>query len=70
MKKYTYIEIIIVILVAVGSYFLIKVNKKKAIETPVTPPVQASTAVSGGIEKTNPFNVDVNPYQGYKNPFK
>lgn len=69
MKKY--IIIIIVLILCIGAYFyLIKINKKIPVETTSTPPIQASTAVSTGIEKTNPFTVDVNPYQGYKNPFE
>ena len=31
---------------------------------------KAQTSLTSGVQNANPFNVNVNPYQGYKNPFK
>jgi flagellar basal body-associated protein FliL len=72
MNKKIIISIVIVlILVAVYFFFF---NKAEAPATPEVKAVEASTqaqsSVSSGVQKTNPFNVNVSPYEGYKNPFQ
>ncbi|MFA6999776.1 MAG: hypothetical protein WC241_01535 [Candidatus Paceibacterota bacterium] len=68
MKKYIFI-IIIIIIICLGAYFYFTKYSKKNIPSNLVN-VSGEQAVATGVDKTNPFNVDVNPYQGYKNPFK
>lgn len=65
------IVLIVIIIVAVVSFFIYKkAQAPTLIEQAAVVNTQAQSAVGGGVGKTNPFNVDVNPYQGYKNPFQ
>lgn len=80
MKKTPKIIISIVVLVAIAGavYYFVK---PKTSPNEGSPQADASEAVKSGqviekvnntgnsVDKVNPFNVDVNPYQGYKNPF-
>jgi len=71
VSKKIVISILVVLVVAVISFFIYKkaqapsqYGQAAAINT------EAQSSVASGVEKANPFNVDVNPYQGYKNPFQ
>ena len=60
--------IVVIIAIAVIAFFFYKKGPSQENKTAeINTAVQSSV---GGIEKTNPFKVDVNPYQGYKNPFQ
>ncbi|MFA6392581.1 MAG: hypothetical protein WCW54_00640 [Candidatus Paceibacterota bacterium] len=71
MKKYIFIIIVIIIVICLGVYlYFAKYSKKNTTSNLANVNVSGEQAVATGVDKTNPFNVDVNPYQGYKNPFK
>ncbi len=63
--------VIIILLVIIFGFFYSK--------TPVNAPVpegsqgvkvgDINSTVTSEVEKTNPFKADVNPFNGYKNPF-
>jgi len=68
MKKKVSILIIIVIvlLLTIGAYYYFKStpdNGNKIVE-------ESQSSFVNSFQNTNPFDVDVNPYQGYKNPFE
>ena len=68
MKKNLLIIVLIILALCVGVYFYLTKSSKTV--TPASTAEKAASSLSTGVEKTNPFNVNVNPYQGYKNPFK
>ncbi|MCX6736353.1 MAG: hypothetical protein NTZ13_04685 [Candidatus Parcubacteria bacterium] len=73
-KKYIFSAIGIVFL-AVLFWFLYQwqLNKKSAVPDMITIVetfAKAQSNASNAIEKTNPFGADINPMQGYKNPFE
>jgi len=62
---------VIVIAVVVGISFLIyKKVQAPSLQDKIQAIDTVQTSVGNGVGKTNPFNVDVNPYQGYTNPFE
>jgi uncharacterized protein YpmB len=72
MSKKIIVVIVIVLVIVAVWYFLFP---KKAV-SPVNSAIglgQDATAKAqdslGSVDKANPFNVDVSPYSGYKNPF-
>ena len=71
MNKKIIISIVIIAIIAVVYFF---VYQKAQAPTPkdqaATVSTEAQASVSSGVDKANPFNVNVNPYQGYKNPFQ
>jgi len=75
MKKNIFITLIILIVIiicAIAYYYF----NKPTVKTNIVPDnssniaQNANVSVASGVQKTNPFDVNVNPYQGYKNPFK
>ncbi len=73
-KKYIFSAIAISAL-AVLCWFLYQwqLNKKTAgadTISVVETSSQAQSSAANAIEKTNPFGTNVNPMQGYKNPFE
>lgn len=56
------ISIIVVVLVIFGIYSFFGSGNK-------TSDSNSSSMVSSGFDSKNPFDVNVNPLQGYKNPF-
>ncbi|MCX6739387.1 MAG: hypothetical protein NT098_05075 [Candidatus Parcubacteria bacterium] len=75
-KKTIYIfSVLVVVVLAVAGWFLYQSKTEKTIVSPemlaVTESVaKAQSGVSNAVGKTNPFGADVNPMQGYKNPFE
>ena len=70
-SKNIILTVIVIVIIGVISFFVYKkvqapslYGQAAAINT------AAQSSVAGGVEKANPFNVDVSPYQGYKNPFQ
>lgn len=64
--------VIVLIAVIVGVYYVLRSKKESAPEQqPYVPPVveNINTSISDKVGKTNPFDVKVSPYEGYKNPF-
>ncbi len=65
--------IIILLVVVFGFLYLKKPGVSKDFSSPSgSEGMKASdvkSSVTSGVEKTNPFKADVNPYNGYKNPF-
>lgn len=58
---------ILILLIIILAFFLSKnsvENSKKGVMID-----DVKTSIGGEVEKTNPFKADVNPYNGYKNPF-
>lgn len=70
MNKKIIISILIVIVALVSFFVYKKAQAPSLVEQTTVINTNVQSSVSGGVEKTNPFNVDVNPYQGYKNPFQ
>ncbi len=71
MNKKIIISIIVIVVVAGISFFVYKKAQAPSLEDQsAVVNTQVQSSVGNGVEKTNPFNVDVNPYQGYKNPFE
>lgn len=73
MDKKIWIVIIVVILIILGSvYYFLKGPKTEAPSSEVNKgQVEAvvDNPLVDSIAKTNPFDVDINPIRGYKNPF-
>ena len=65
MKKIISI-IVVIILIAVVIYLYMT---KSSIDTTPGEVVDTTTSISDAVDKSNPFDVKVDPYQGYKNPF-
>jgi len=63
MKKIIAIIVIVIILAIIGIYFYIQ---KSSVDNTVP---NTTASVSNVVGKSNPFEVKVDPYQGYKNPF-
>lgn len=64
--------VIVLVAVAAGSYYALRTKKEAAPEQqPYVPPVveNINTSITDTVGKTNPFDVKVSPYEGYKNPF-
>lgn len=70
MNKSIIISIVVIVIGVIGFFFYQKAQAPSIEEKAITASETAQDAVGGGVEKTNPFNVDVNPYQGYTNPFE
>lgn len=71
MKKIVIYLVIIAVIAGAGFFFYQKkVQAPSTTEKAIEVGTQAQSSVSGGVDKANPFNVDVNPYEGYKNPFE
>ena len=71
MNKKIIISIIIIIVLAGVSIFMYRKAQAPSPENQFEVlNTKAQSSVGSGIGKTNPFNVDMNPYQGYKNPFQ
>lgn len=75
-KKVTIIALIIVLII-IGAYFYYASMKSSpstinnVANGTTSPEVQkVQSAVSSGVSNANPFDVNVSPYQGYKNPFQ
>lgn len=72
-KTKTVLAIIVVAGVMVaGYYYALRANKARAPkQEPYMPPVveKVNTSITENVGKTNPFDVRVSPYDGYKNPF-
>ncbi len=68
MNKNAYIIIIAlaILAIAAGAFYYYKNN---VVESALTAKEKAIDSMTGAIGETNPFNVDINPLQGYKNPF-
>lgn len=63
--------IVVVLLVCAGVYYYLNKNTSNISPDNSSNVAQsANDSVVSGVQKTNPFDVNVNPYQGYKNPFK
>ncbi len=75
-KKTTYLfsAIVFVLFCFAGWFFYQSQVAKKVISpeilTVTESVVKAQSGVSSAVGKTNPFGADVNPMQGYKNPFE
>lgn len=65
MKKIISI-IVVIILIAVVVYLYMT---KSSVDTTPGAVVDTTASISGAVDKSNPFDVKVDPYQGYKNPF-
>ena len=64
--------IVVVAVVAGGYYYILQTRKAQAPkQQPYVPPVveKVNTSIVENVGKTNPFDVKVSPYEGYKNPF-
>ncbi len=64
--------IVLIAVVAGIVYYAMRSKEQRAPEqAPYVPPVveKVNTSISDKVGKTNPFDVKVNPYEGYKNPF-
>lgn len=70
MNKKIIISVIVIVIAAIGFFFYQKAQAPSLENQTEVINEQAQSAVGGGVEKTNPFNVDVSPYQGYTNPFE
>jgi len=70
MNKKIIVSIVVVIVVLVSFFVYKKVQAPSLKEQADVVNATAQSSVSTSVGKTNPFNVDVNPYQGYKNPFQ
>ncbi|EKD23690.1 MAG: hypothetical protein ACD_81C00194G0006 [uncultured bacterium] len=63
---------IAVLVILGGVYYAMRVKKESVPEQEqyIPPVVEAiNTSISDTVEKTNPFDVKVSPYEGYENPF-
>lgn len=77
-KKYKVIILtVIAIIIFVGGYFAYQKFMVKPKTSNKTTVVQNATlnplsgqAIGDKLPKTNPFDVNVTPYDAYKNPFK
>lgn len=75
-KKILYsVSVLIIVLVAVAGWFLYTSRTTNETKSPdfliaADAVEKAQSGVSDAVEKTNPFAADVNPTQGYKNPFE
>ncbi len=63
--------VIVLVAVIAGIYYAMRPKKQIPEQAPYVPPVveKVNTSISDKVGKTNPFDVKVNPYEGYKNPF-
>ena len=71
-KQKIVLGIIVLLAIIAGGYYAFRSKKEKAPEQqPYVPPVveKVNTSISDKVGKTNPFDVKVSPYEGYKNPF-
>lgn len=71
-KTKTVLGVIVLIAVIAGGWYILGSKKEKTPEQqPYVPPVveKVNTSISENVGKTNPFDVKVSPYEGYKNPF-
>ena len=50
-------------------YFMKKPTVSNDVSKAMNTAEEAKSSVVGGVANTNPFNVNVNPYEGYTNPF-
>ncbi len=71
-KQKMALGVIVLLAIVAGTYYVLRSKKEQAPEQqPYVPPVveKVNTSISDNVGKTNPFDVKVNPYEGYKNPF-
>lgn len=66
MKKIISIIVAILVIAVLVYLFIIK---SPTTETTQVQTIDTTTSISGAVDKSNPFDVKVDPYQGYKNPF-
>lgn len=73
-KKILILVLIFVLAIIVTAYYLPRNNQAQTSSSLNIPKEEladnsADNPLVGSITKTNPFNVDINPMRGYKNPF-
>jgi len=70
-KKVTIIVLIIVVIIMSACLYYLKARAPSVTENVSNNTVEKGQSTVGAeVGNTNPFNVDVSPYQGYKNPFE
>jgi flagellar basal body-associated protein FliL len=65
--------VIAIIVIAIAVYAYMQLGNKKGGEDVNAPASQFDSVIDNPIEampETNPFDTNVNPMEGYKNPFE
>lgn len=68
MKKIILI-IVVIVLIAVVIYLYMTKSSVDTSPGEVVNTIDTAKSISDVVDKSNPFDVKVDPYQGYKNPF-